>query len=209
MEELDLLKKDWQKLDNFNQVSEQDIYGMLQKKSSSIVKWILIISILEFLLWTCLNVCYNADDYLKQIKHPEFIVFSNILTYVSYGVILVFIYFLFQNYKKITTTVSTKQLMNDILRTKKTVQYYVWYNLAMIVLSSILGFAIAFFYNPQITVLRQKMENSNRIMIITMITMIVVTAIFLGIFWLFYKLLYGILLKKLYANYKELKKIDL
>ena len=209
MEELDLLKKDWQKLDNFNQVSEQDIYGMLQKKSSSIVKWILIISILEFLLWTCLNVFYNADDYLKQIKHPEFIMFSNILTYVSYGVILVFIYFLYQNYKKITTTVSTKQLMNDILRTKKTVQYYVWYNLAMIVLSSILGFAIAFFYNPQITVLRQKMENSNRIMIITMITMIVVTAIFLGIFWLFYKLLYGILLKKLYANYKELKKIDL
>lgn len=209
MEELDLLKKDWHKLDNFNQVSEQDIYGMLQKKSSSIVKWILIISILEFLLWTCLNVCYNADDYLKQIKHPEFILFSNILTYFSYGVILVFIYFLYQNYKKITTTVSTKQLMNDILRTKKTVQYYVWYNLGMIVLSSILGFAIAFFYNPQITVLRQKMENSNRIMIITIITMIVVTALFLGIFWLFYKLLYGILLKKLYANYKELKKIDL
>jgi len=37
---------------------------------------------------------------------------------------------------------------------------------------------------------------------------LIVVAIF-GIFWLFYRLLYGILLRKLYNNYKELKKIDL
>ena len=51
MKELDLLKKDWQKSDNsFEQVSEIEIYKMIHKKSSSIVKWILIISILEVLL---------------------------------------------------------------------------------------------------------------------------------------------------------------
>ena len=47
MKELDLLKKDWQKNDAFEQVSEVDIYKMLHKKSSSIVKWIFIISILD------------------------------------------------------------------------------------------------------------------------------------------------------------------
>jgi hypothetical protein len=33
--------------------------------------------------------------------------------------------------------------------------------------------------------------------------------VFIGVFWLFYRLLYGILLRRLYANYKELEKIDL
>jgi hypothetical protein len=30
----------------------------------------------------------------------------------------------------------------------------------------------------------------------------------LGVIWLFYRLLYGILLKRLNRNYKELKKLD-
>jgi hypothetical protein len=39
------IKKDWQKSDNsFNQISETEIYKMIHKKSSSIVKWILIIA---------------------------------------------------------------------------------------------------------------------------------------------------------------------
>ena len=47
MNDLDLLKKDWQKPNTFVQISEQDIYGMLHKKSSSIVKWIFYVSIIE------------------------------------------------------------------------------------------------------------------------------------------------------------------
>jgi hypothetical protein len=37
---------------------------------------------------------------------------------------------------------------------------------------------------------------------------IFIGAIFLGLFWLFYQLIYGILLKKLNRNYKELAKLD-
>jgi hypothetical protein len=49
MDELEILKKDWKKSENtFDQVSETEIYGMLHKRSSSLVKWILIISIIEF-----------------------------------------------------------------------------------------------------------------------------------------------------------------
>ena len=48
MEELDLLKRAWQKdSHSYEQISEVEIYKMLHKKSSSIVKWILIISLLE------------------------------------------------------------------------------------------------------------------------------------------------------------------
>ena len=44
MDELELLKKDWQKDDaNYPKLTFDEIYKMLLKKSSSIVKWIFII----------------------------------------------------------------------------------------------------------------------------------------------------------------------
>ena len=64
MKELDLLKKDWQKNEaSFEQVTEKDIYKMIHKKSSSIVKWILILSVLELILWSVLSIGVNIDDY--------------------------------------------------------------------------------------------------------------------------------------------------
>ena len=79
----------------------------------------------------------------------------------------------------------------------------------MIVLSLIIGFVIAFTYNPEVSTLREKIANDGKIMAITIGILILTITIFFGIFWLFYRLLYGILLRRLYANYKELKKIDL
>ena len=209
MKELDLLKKDWQQNNTFEQVSEVDIYKMLHTKSSSIVKWIFIISILEILLWTLISVFFNTDDYLKSIKHEELNVYFEALTYFNYAVILVFIYLFYKNYVAISTTVSTKQLMKDILKTRKTVQCYVWYNLGMVGLSMMLGFFMAFTYNPEVVILMDKVDNNTKFMVVTIAIFVLIIAVFLGIFWLFYRLLYGILLRRLYANYKELKKIDL
>lgn len=210
MKELDLLKKDWQKNDNsFEQVSEIEIYKMIHKKSSSIVKWILIISILEVSIWTLISMAFNTDDYFKKLKHDELILYFKILNIFGYVVILVFIYLFYKNYIAITTTSSTKQLMKDILRTRKTVQYYVAYNLGMIVLGLIIGFIIAFTYNPETIVLRSKIAENGSAMILTFGILFLIILLFFGAFWLFYRVLYGILLRRLHANYKELKKIDL
>ncbi len=210
MEELDLLKKDWDKNKNsFEQVSEKEIYKMLHKKSSSVVKWIFIISVLEILLWTLVSVCFNTDDYFKHVKFNGFSMYLQVLTFFNYGVVLVFIYLFYKNYVSISTTVSTKQLMKDILKTRKTVNYYIWYNLGMVALSLIIGFIIALAYNPDISVLSNKISNDGKAMAITIGVLVLTIGAFLGVFWLFYRLLYGILLRKLYANYKELKKIDL
>ncbi|SHF76470.1 hypothetical protein SAMN05444396_101275 [Flavobacterium segetis] len=210
MKELDLLKKDWQKSDNtFVQVSENDIYIMIHKRSSSIVKWILIISILEVLLWTLLSLFSNSDDYLREIKHVELIPYFDALTYVNYAVILIFIYQFYKNYILISTTTSTKKLMQDILKTRCTVQYYVWYNLGMIVIYTIIAFTVAFIYNPQMEVLKEKIASNSNVMIITVGVLFLTSLLFFGLFWLFYRVVYGILLRKLFINYKELKKIDL
>jgi len=212
MEELDLLKKAWQKdSHSYEQISESEIYKMLHKKSSSIVKWILIISIIEILFWTAISVVYNTDEYMKKLHAENMIVYFKILNFVNYAVILLFIYNFYKNYIKISTTTSTKQLMQDILRTRKTVKYYVWYNLTMIAASLIAGFFIAFAYNPKMEVLKNKIANETNYhtLFVTLGIMILTIVVFVGLFWLFYRLLYGILLRKLNSNYKELKKIDL
>jgi ABC-type multidrug transport system fused ATPase/permease subunit len=206
MEELDLLKKDWQKNENsFEQVSEMEIYKMLHKKSSSIVKWILIISILEVLLWTGISLLFNTDDYLKEIHGESYIALFKYLTVFNYSVVAVFILIFYKNYKNISTITSTKQLMSDILKTRKTVQYYVWYNLGMIVFSMIIGFVLAFSLNPKV----HELTLNTKVFTLTILLCGAFLLLFVGLFWLFYRLIYGILLKKLYRNYHELKKIDL
>jgi hypothetical protein len=209
MKELDLLKKDWKKnSDSFEQISEKEIYKMIHKKSSSIVKWILIISILEISFWTFSNLFINTDDVLRKINHPEIVATLEYLTYLNYLVGLVFVFIFYKNYTTISTTVATKSLMSAILRTRKTVQYYVWYNLAMIVVTSILSFFIAFVYNPDMAFLREKLAVNGKAMFTTIGILTLVILGFFGLFWCFYRLLYGTLLRRLYVNYKELKKID-
>ncbi|MBB4803164.1 hypothetical protein HNP37_003239 [Flavobacterium nitrogenifigens] len=209
MKELDLLKKDWQKNSgSFQQISETEIYKMIHKKSSSIVKWILIISILEISFWTFSNIFINTDDVLRKMNHPEIVAILEFLTYFNYLVVLIFVYIFYKNYRTISTTIATKSLMSAILKTRKTVQYYVWYNLGMIVITSILSFFIAFVYNPDMEFLREKLAVNGKAMFATIGILILVILGFFGLFWCFYRIIYGTLLRRLYANYKELKKID-
>lgn len=212
MDGLDFLKKDWDKENhNYTQVSEVDIYKMLHKNSSSNVKWILIIGIIEFIVWTGIGFFFNTDDYIKSIHAEEMMVYLKILTYINYIVVLFFIYRFYQNYRNISTMVSTKQLMKDIIKTRKTVHQYVWYNLAMISVSMILGFIMAFLYNPKLTVLKDKIANddSNAILLKIVCILVLTIVVLVTLFWLFYKLLYGILLRRLNSNYKELRKIEI
>ena len=58
MDELELLKKDWQQKDeHLPRLSYDEIHTMIWKKSSSIVKWIFYISIIEVALF------YNRKDF--------------------------------------------------------------------------------------------------------------------------------------------------
>ena len=99
MKELDLLKKDWQKSEaSFEQLSENDIYAMLHKKSSSVVKWILIVSILEFVILNGLGWLL-PDPY--HSKYDELHPYLSMLEIFNYGMNLGFIVLFYKNYKNI------------------------------------------------------------------------------------------------------------
>lgn len=213
MDELEILKKDWKKNESsYHQISEKEIYGMLHKRSSSIVKWILIISILEILFWVGLSVAFTDDEYKKTIQTYHLSTILPILTFINYGVIAYFIYLFYKNYKSINTTETVKKLMHSILKTRQTVKYYVWYNLAMTFFSFMLVIIFQIKYEPKLdAVFENAIESMGSTMFYMFLILIYafIALVIVGFIWLFYRLLYGILLKRLNKNYKELKKMDL
>jgi len=212
MEELDLLKKHWKKEEStFEQVSDKQIYSMIHKTSSSIVKWIFIISIIEFVLWSLLSFFISEGDLIKQFNeyHVEHIMTPVLI--IGYVGLAYFFYQFYINYRKISTTDNVQQLINSILRTRKKVYQYVWFNILYAIISSIIVLCVQFNYDPRVIALLNTAEDSSRTFIVYAIYIAVVVvflAIFAGFIWLFYRLLYGFLLKRLYKNYQELKKID-
>ena len=205
MEELDLLKKNWNKTSNFEQISEGEIYKMLLKKSSSVVKWILIISIIELLFWSISGLLLNSDEAFTKFKIDhltDYLLLSNV---IHYSIVVGFIVVFYMNYRKISVVTSTKNLMNSILKTRKTVQYYIWYNMGMIVLSFVFGLWLVFNMDPQISKLNQNPTFKYGFIV----GFTVVAILFIGLFWMLYRIIYGRLLRKLNKNYEELKKIDL
>ena len=214
MDELELLKKDWDKSKkNYPNLSKEEIYNIISKRSSSIVKWIFIISVLEFSLWTLLSFSFDgsSEAYEKIESYGyEFIIYP--LVGISYIILFVFMFLFYKNYKNISVTENTKVLMERILKTRKTVKYYVIYNLTFMCLGIPLAVIMELSSNPETQVLISniKSEGENNIYIFYLIVAVfsliattVVTALFLG----FYYLIYGLLLKRLKKNYKELKKI--
>lgn len=212
MDELEILKRDWKKKENsFNQVSEKEIYSMLHKTSSSIVKWILIISILEILLWSSITFFTADDEYFKTLEMYHLNTIMPVITFINNVIILVFIYLFYKNYKTINTTESVKALMQNILKTRKTVKYYVGYNIGMAILSFIIVFIFQFLYDPNINKMIEKVSesmDSNVFCVLIIMMYIVIITVFVGIIWLFYRLIYGILMRRLQKNYNELSKID-
>ncbi len=209
MEELDLLKKDWKKNANsFQQVSDSEINAMTHKSSSSIVKWILAVSILEFLIWATLSYCTNSDIY-DNMSHQGISTFFKVYDYVNYAIIFTFIVLFYRNYQKISVSDSTTHLMDSILRTHRTVKYYIWYNLTMIGLAIAIGFTVGLLYNPDMEALREKVAHSNQLMLGIVTLMLLCIVFFIAVVWIIYRFAYGRLLKKLYGNYIELKQNQL
>jgi hypothetical protein len=211
MDELDLLKKDWQA--NTTQVNQQllskDIYPMLHKKSSSIVKTLFYISIAELLFWIIANSypLFASEQYREELV-AMYGGYTMLIGLTSFGslVVILFVYLLFKSYKSISATDSAKKLMETILKTRKIIKYYVIYNLVMGFLSLSIGLYFTINYNPEVA--EQFAQYSSKQMFIVTVVMILFIAFFLLVFWLFYRLIYGILLKRLNSNYKELKKLE-
>lgn len=212
MDELDLLKKDWDKAESkYPKLTYNEIYKMILKKSSSIVKWIFIISILEFTFWIAISFLLKGSSYSGKLDALNMNHILIPISIISYGVLIYFFYLFYKNYKTISATDSSKTLMENIIKTRKTVKHYVVFNLATLVVGACIGAFYSFNHNPVFSDKLELATASGEIFKLyagIIVVTILVLAVVIGILLLFYWLIYGILLKRLNRNYKELKKLE-
>ena len=201
MKSLENYKKAWDNQpDTEDKLSAVDIYKLAQSRSQSIVKWIFIIGILEFVGLNALSFFVDIDEAYAEYKKmglENFIFYSQI---VAYGILFYFLAMFYLNYKRISTTDSTRTLMKKIIKTRKTVRNYVLFNLSYMALIMIVVAIASINTNFD--------DLSNKQIILIIFATLVATLLILGVLWLFYQLLYGFLLKKLSKNYKEIAKLN-
>ena len=201
MDLLDNYKKAWKNQpEEASKRSTIEIYKLAHSRSASIVKWIFIIGILEFVGLNTLSFFMDIDKANEELNALGLEKFMFYFNFIYYGVLAYFLILFYLNYKRISVIDNTRVLMKKILVTRKTVKQYVIFNLVVIALVVII---IA------ITSLQNELNiiNDSNI-IVSVLILLVFLGLILGIMWLFYQLLYGFLLKKLNTNYKELAKLD-
>ncbi|MFB1039543.1 MAG: hypothetical protein QMC35_03715 [Polaribacter sp.] len=198
MDLLDNYKKAWKNQpEEASKRSTIEIYKLAHSRSASIVKWIFIIGILEFVILNTLSFFMDTDKSNEELNALGLERFIFYFSFIYYVVLAYFLILFYLNYKRISVIDNTRVLMKKILVTRKTVKRYVIFNILMTALIVII---------VTITSVQNEFDivgSANMILILLMLLVLT-----LGIMWLFYQLLYGFLLKKLNTNYKELAKLD-
>lgn len=215
MDELELLKKDWQQREeHFPRLSYEEIYKMIWKKSSSLVRWIFYISIIEFtlphLLYLIPSVREQGNfEFASRLGIEGWMI---AITVVQYSVALYFIYQFYKRYREISVLDDAGQLMQRIFRTRKTVKHYVIFCLGMVlVIFTLFIIGMALDDNLAATLeLQGKAREMDpyRLKLIVLGVVAVLGIVFTVFMGLIYFLLYGLLTRKLKRNYRELQRME-
>lgn len=215
MDELELLKKDWQKREaQLPKLSYEEIHRMIWKKSFSIVRWIFYISILEFLLPHLLYLLPSIQEqgnfeFARRLGVQNWMI---AVTVLQYSVAVYFIYQFYRRYREISVLEDARQLMQRIFRTRKTVKNYVIFCLGLVLLIFgvfIVGIALEDNLVEALNLQGKAAQMDPVKLKWTLVGLlsalgVVFTALLGGIYFL----LYGLLTRKLQRNYRELKRMD-
>ena len=200
MDQLEILKKDWKKQEGtLPKLSKAELTKLIYKKSSSIVKWIFIISILEFVVPYLIILITGNESSEKMYEELGLSDFMTKFYIVSYVIIFGFILMFYKNYRMISANANPKILMQNIIKTRKTVKYYIWFNLVALAIISVVVLNKVFNSNEFL----EKIPEGTNMIFVWLISMLLILVL-VALLWLFYRLIYGILLNKLKVNYNEL-----
>lgn len=123
MDELELLKKDWnKKSDDFKEYSENEIYGMIKNKSVSMTKTLLFIGLVEVVLWTLYGYLDNQFPYTRM---GLFLVFTGLIIY---------------QFCRMKVGHNTISLMKSILNLRRLILGYACISLILTIVDSLIHF---------------------------------------------------------------------
>lgn len=198
MEELELLKKDWNKdSDEFKNYSEKEIHEMIKHKSVSVTKILCLIGLIEIILWA---VYGYIDGQVPVLRMSLFVVFFALIIYF---------------YFKMKTEENSISLMKSILNIRKVIFGYAGISFLLIILMNVIDFkhntkdfmaGLNDGYNhnnPHTTNFEQMTPELGNYIVFGVVLVI---AIYL--LYIIYKKTYGKILFNLKRNYKELSKVE-
>lgn len=216
--DIDQLKKTWQEQDKEQLYNKNEILEMLNQKSRNYVKYILWISMAEFLVFGILTLAYsiygnetnsllnlltkiglNPTQTIKaDIAHINFII--KIISLLVTGI---FVLIFYKNYSRINIEANLKQFILQIFRFKKTVRYFILTNVLLLVAFNLIIASIVYTYIQQ-----QDLQLQVYNWWILVLTTVFTCIISIALIFIYYKILYGIILKKLSKNLKQLQEIE-
>lgn len=216
--DLDQFKKSWQEQVVAPKYNSTEIEAMLNKSSRNYVKYILWISCAEFLVILGMNIYYlfageDSETYINILKklgvQNSVEVQSNFehlylaLKIVSLLLTACFVVKFYWTYKKISIESNLKKLIVQIITFKKTVNLFILANIFLMILYTL---ALIIFTNW--ILFEQHISLPKSTLIGFYVGFGLMMAISVALIWFYYRVVYGIILKKLSENLSELKKID-
>ena len=216
--DLDSFKKTWQEQPVQNKYDNDEILQMLNKKSRNYVKYIFWISVIEFVLFTAFGLFYilqnkESNTFLTSlqklgVQQNEQLqnIFDNIYLAIKAFTLLITGYFVvkfYQNYRKIKVEEDLKEFISRIIKFKKTVNAFILINILIVVVftSALTIFGIYAIQNQNTTL-------ADSSIIAFIVSFIISTVLCVVLIWAYYRLVYGILIKRLDKNLTQLKEID-
>lgn len=216
--DLDSFKKTWQEQPVQQKYDNSEILQMLNRKSRNYVKYIFWISVVEFLFFSIIGIFYfmkgeESNSFLKLLerlgaqKTPEvensFEIIYLIIKSLSLLITAYFVYKFYQNYRQIKIEENLKGLITRIIHFKKTVNAFILISIALLVVVTTVFIGFIFY-----SLNSQSIEVNSSTLTGFLIGIVLSTALTVSLVWLYYKLVYGIIMRKLDKNLKQLKDID-
>lgn len=215
---IDNFKETWQQQGIKPKYENAEILQMLNRKSRNYVKYILWISIVEFLFILGVSGYYlsfgNEDNSFIHILEkmnvavtPEILqnlnTFYLLMKIFSIAITLFFVVRFYLNYKKINIESNLKNLIVQIIQFKKTVNAFILINILFLIFTTLV---LTYFVYGAISAQNIKMDSSTFTgFVIGLIVSLVFSVVLI---WLYYRLVYGIIMRKLGKNLKQLKEIE-
>jgi hypothetical protein len=122
---------------------------------------------------------------------------------ISLLVTAFFVFKFYRNYQKMNVESNLKKFILQIIRFKKTVNIFIFTNIALMILFT--GILTVFVFQT----LASQHIHLNHPMLIGFLTGIFISiSLSVGLIWLYYRIAYGIITRKLSRNLEQLKKIE-
>ena len=216
--DLDSFKETWQQQPVQPKYDSSDIESMLNKSSRNYVKYILWISVVEFILILIANLYYtflgedtadlmsvlgklginNSSNFESTISQLYFV-----LKMVSLGLTGIFVFLFYQNYRKIKIESNRKKLILQIFTFKKTVQLFILANIGLVILFTLILGLFTF-----LVLAEQNIALTNPTLIGFITGLALTMGISVVLIWIYYRLVYGFILRRLGKNLEQLQNIE-